>query len=442
MYNQAVTSTDGTTWTYTPIKYWPNDFSNADVDANNNPDEATGSTENGGKVSFFAYAPYVDFDTDIKTEATEDITGYNDAADKDIDEADIKTASSYSTATGIIARTLNTYEGHPYLQYRLASLYNFSSDVDLLWGTTGTIGDKAVGGAQAGTNLLDNTKDPKVNVNLTKMKTGGKIGFAFKHALALVGGKTTTTTPATPNGLTIQLDPDEAITIDEIDGTASLPTTKVTVTKIEITNDVDGDGHLTSSGEGVYKDGVFNLATGQWKLGTVDTSDGLKYTQGITGTGTVGSYTSEFALNSKISENGVDVSDVDKTKTYFKNVSDKPGVTGTKQAVYVDDATVTPLVFIPGTTPKLKFTITYTVRTYDKNLASYRSEVVQTISKIVTFAKAVELNKKYNINIKLGLTSVKFDATVESWSEDTDNDTDVDDEDDTVVNLPLNVTSA
>lgn len=39
MYNQKVTSTDGTNWTYTPIKYWP--------------------TMKGDKISFFAYAPYV-----------------------------------------------------------------------------------------------------------------------------------------------------------------------------------------------------------------------------------------------------------------------------------------------------------------------------------------------------------------------------------------------
>ena len=38
MYNQHVTSIDGSSWTYTPVKYWPNNT--------------------GDKVSFFAYAPY------------------------------------------------------------------------------------------------------------------------------------------------------------------------------------------------------------------------------------------------------------------------------------------------------------------------------------------------------------------------------------------------
>lgn len=38
MYNQQVTSTDGTNWSYSPVKYWP--------------------TMTGDMISFFAYAPY------------------------------------------------------------------------------------------------------------------------------------------------------------------------------------------------------------------------------------------------------------------------------------------------------------------------------------------------------------------------------------------------
>ena len=42
MNNQEVTSTDGTNWTYSPIKYWPN--------------------ETNDRLTFFAYAPYDDAD--------------------------------------------------------------------------------------------------------------------------------------------------------------------------------------------------------------------------------------------------------------------------------------------------------------------------------------------------------------------------------------------
>lgn len=54
MYNEHVTSDDdGATWTYSPIKYWPN-----------GEGEVTGVTgEVPHYVSFFAYAPYTDFAT-------------------------------------------------------------------------------------------------------------------------------------------------------------------------------------------------------------------------------------------------------------------------------------------------------------------------------------------------------------------------------------------
>ena len=68
------------------------------------------------------------------------------------------------------------------------------------------------------------------------------------------------------------------------------------------------------------------------------------------------------------------------------------------------------------------------------------SEVTQKIKKIVTFGAPVEMNKKYNLAIILGLTSVKFEATVESWGDaDTNGDSNVDENDDIKVNLPLNV---
>jgi hypothetical protein len=48
MYNQQVTH-DGSKWTYTPIKYWPNEAGN------------NGATTTD-RLSFFAYAPYTDVD--------------------------------------------------------------------------------------------------------------------------------------------------------------------------------------------------------------------------------------------------------------------------------------------------------------------------------------------------------------------------------------------
>lgn len=124
MYNQAVTSTDGTTWTYTPIKYWPNEYGN-------------GANSDGvDMLSFFAYAPYV-----AVTPSTGQVTG-----DK---------------TSGITALTRNTATGDPMVKYIVGS-----SPVDLLWGVNSTTGL------------------PHINKVRSAGTVDDKITFNFKHALA------------------------------------------------------------------------------------------------------------------------------------------------------------------------------------------------------------------------------------------------------------------
>ena len=63
MYNQQVSwSTDH--WTYSPVKYWPNDNNTAD-------DSGAEGSQTNSYVSFFAYAPY----TDLSSSPTIGITG-------------------------------------------------------------------------------------------------------------------------------------------------------------------------------------------------------------------------------------------------------------------------------------------------------------------------------------------------------------------------------
>ncbi len=112
------------------------------------------------------------------------------------------------------------------------------------------------------------------------------------------------------------------------------------------------------------------------------------------------------------------------------------GVTTTAQNVYKKETN--PLVFIPGTKPRFKITVEYVVRTKDAHLAKGYTEVVQKITHNVAFDDEVELNKKYNLLIHLGLTSVKFEATVADWDATTPGiigspDKDID------VHVPINV---
>lgn len=127
MYNQQVTSTDGTTWTYTPIKYWPNEYG------------STATSEGTDMVSFFAYAPYVAVST-----TTGQVTG-----DK---------------TSGITQTGRNSTSGDPTVKYIVSGE---DAGVDLLWGVNASNGL------------------PWLNQTRTAGATGDdKITFTFRHALA------------------------------------------------------------------------------------------------------------------------------------------------------------------------------------------------------------------------------------------------------------------
>ena len=93
------------------------------------------------------------------------------------------------------------------------------------------------------------------------------------------------------------------------------------------------------------------------------------------------------------------------------------GVTVAAQDVYRSDATTAPFYFIPGgtgTNQEIKVSITYTVKTKDSNLSEGFSIVNQTITNKVSL-DALQPNKYYTLILHLGLTSVKFEATVADW---------------------------
>lgn len=145
MYNQRVVGTDvdAPVWSYTPLKYWPNDYAAGNVGPSDGGYRAQGSKVSG--VSFFAYAPYV---------------------------------LSPSVGTGITAFTANDAPGDPKVSYTVATTPDAS--VDLLWGVAGSSSVNTAGTAQtvtAGFPL----------VNQTKQTLTGNVTFAFNHALARLG---------------------------------------------------------------------------------------------------------------------------------------------------------------------------------------------------------------------------------------------------------------
>ena len=83
MYNEHVTSADGSTWTYSPQKFWPNEHSTSTAIGASVP--ANGNVELLDRLSFQAYAPWIgDVDNgyaflgDLKESGVEvGITGFN-----------------------------------------------------------------------------------------------------------------------------------------------------------------------------------------------------------------------------------------------------------------------------------------------------------------------------------------------------------------------------
>ncbi len=141
MYNAKVSTTS---WTYSPLKYWPNEFG------------GEAQSDDVDRLSFFAYAPYVHVNPS---------TGIPDGANDD-------------KATGIIAMTRNSSTGDPFVKYAV-NFTDLTKQVDFSWGVAKTGAPTAVTGAQQATVEAGSPfKD------LVKPAADQKIGFEFNHALA------------------------------------------------------------------------------------------------------------------------------------------------------------------------------------------------------------------------------------------------------------------
>ena len=467
MYNQQVSwnNTLGddyvTKWTYSPIKYWPNEVQSYtnnpatndgidDQEDDKNDSNAYTDYEQGGNVSFFAYAPYVntvtfstkDWDLDVQSGE------FMNSTDK---------YSEQDGVSGILKFTGNNAAEDPKVSYRLALNGN---NVDLLWGTKGNTSSNVKNAFQDKEYVWETSPVAQgvgpVNTNLTKQKTNGVVDIEFKHALAKIGGTTIPYSADSKNGLMVVLDLDDmkgAEVGGQIETDATYTKTKVTIKDITITTDLDGDGKVAktpdTNGEYAKFNGVLNLATGIWNVtSTTATAEGVNaITHIVNTTGTSGG-----KLKEKLDENTYDAdgstAGIQKDKDWFETAdaahTGSPGVTTVPQNVYEEEAN--PLVFFPypsseASKLKLRFKIDYVVRTFDENLHLGYSEVEQVVNKIVTFPELL-MNKHYSILMHLGLTSVKFTAKVSDWDTTTGVDADGDGEIDLIqedVYLPRNV---
>ena len=145
MYNTKVSTSS---WTYSPIKYWPNQIANGGTDSQTPKAQA----KQADYVTFFAYAPYV--------------------------AATATSGAVTSTDEGIIAFTDNDTAGDPKVTYKVSN--DLNKQVDLLW---------AVSKGETWTNVAGGNNTPdngKPYLNLQKPGFNTAIHFYFKHALAQI----------------------------------------------------------------------------------------------------------------------------------------------------------------------------------------------------------------------------------------------------------------
>ena len=330
MYNQQVTYS-GSAWTYSPVKYWPNEHG------------ASAVSTDTDKLTFLAYAPFV---------ANKDIAG-----DKGVSITD--KAGSAAADEGITAMTANNVAGDAVLTFKVPA--SSEEQIDLLYGVMkATYVD--VEGATIGTAN-------KPLENLTKQKTDGKVEILFKHALAKIA-------------IDIKDVVDAVSPVTSVDPASD--GTKVVVEKLTVKGTIGTDGKL-------------NLYTGAWSDTAAGTSfDVTPLPSDI--------YSGATAPTAYPSVAGIDEDGLDKT---------------------ID------LMVVPATGAEITgVEITYYICTEDPQLDGGVSIVKNVISKDLGTAITIEKGKQYGLNVLLGLTSIKLDATVEDW-DDSAADTNVD--------LPKNV---
>ena len=354
MYNQGVfwNGEDGTagsdTWIYSPMMYWPNE-SGSDA-----------QSDDEDKVTFFAYAPYVEHSSGASgsvADATYGITGF----------------SRNSTA------------GDPIVKY-IAS-FDPAKSVDLCWGVcAGTSWAKFQGAAnqtmQEGLPWTDVEHPQGIDQKMT---------FTFRHALSQLN-------------VQIDADPDIATHNETSEVAAG---TKVYVRSISFTG-IATHGALnlnnTEKDKPLWLDysGTTDLPYGE----SVTVKDGRR--DGREGaTGAEANNELPAGLNPQIVQNSTATT----------------GVTKSLQNLFAAAALTTPVCVIP-TGEAMTVTIVYDVETASPDLTTYLSDgtthgssIENRITKSINWSSGTGLvsGKKYNLTLHLGMNSVKYDAAISDW---------------------------
>ena len=431
MYNEHLiwsTSDPASMWIYSPVKYWPN----GNDKANSASDPSNTAEQNAeAKVSFFAYAPYME-------EGTTATTGTDIPASvtaKDVKTPKTITVSGSSVSNGIVAISDNTSPTDVWVKY-VMPVANENSAVDLLWGIRGQKKYQETDGTD---NEVEHLTDNIYNTDLTKQVTSERVKFLFKHALTKIGGVTATSTESVdgqPSSCAFKVVVDVDKNSDASAGQSAQTTyfaedftnakTLVTLKAVKIRdlasvvadNDVT---EITSGTSNILKSGWFDIESGTWSVTNAEQGATYKVVAENSTTADANLNDETYSLNVKIKEIGAKKYDVsgdgkalESGNASWDTSANPVGVTTTATDVFANE-NVPGLLLIPGGSQDIYITVTYVVRTADPKLAAGFSEVEQTITNKVSLS-SLSSNKYYTIIMHLGLTSVKFAAVVADWA--------------------------
>ena len=398
MYNQQVkwtdTDEDGTpdAWIYAPVKYWPNEFGNT-----------ASSEERVDRLTFFAYAPFVNNDPAtgaIETPGTSGIRAFVENGN----DTDYK----------------NTSTGDPRIKFTVDP--DPINCVDLLWGVMPDNNDY---------EIANNPTDPTTSGsglpwrNITKQSTSGYVNFQFKHALAKLK-------------FTVDADVDDVRDNTSDDHSKGLADgTKIFVREVSIKGKIAKEGYLnlnnTAANTPLWEKqdgGTIGDADVTFTFYDGRTNGKEGYADASPATDDSGNSSSETVtgLNSALIQTAT-------TASSPYTLSNNAGVTKTPTDLLTNNGV---FYVIPTSSSSNAFEveITYDVLTEDANLVGtladnkiHGSLIKNNIKKTVN--TTISAGNVYNFKLHLGMTSVNMEATVSEWDGDSSAE----------VDLPVNSTT-
>ncbi len=361
MWNQHV-SYDASAWTYSPLKYWPNE-------TDNDSQSPAATSTHADKLSFFAYAPYV---AEATSTYTGQLTGPTYSAAPTIDDSKIT-----ANGGGIEAVIANDATGNdPWVRYNVAT--KPAESVDLLWGVAPvgglsyeTVNPQYAAGPSATLTIAEGMP----LVDLIKPAKDQKIKFLFQHALARIG-------------MTVIYAADQIAAGGTLNNQTKIAVKSVAIEEVTATKKLKTSGALNLKNTTAFQSLWSN-------------TDGL--------------FSASVAYDDSPSELNPNIAYKTDASTTWNQTGDWTGVKNTELPVIANDKY---FMVIPGhANTELQVTITYDVITKDDKVATGYSEVENVIKKTVTIPSLTN-NKAYNLKLILGMTSVKLDAEVADWEVD------------------------